>query len=486
MERRARARAPGVLPTASGDPTQAPRRAGQEKGRWSTAHVCIALGVVSLVAIAAFNTGIVAVSTASRARVERAAAPGHRSVAAAEARNATAAAAGRPVLASFVTGSMKEFLFNWARSAESVGLLRDVRVAAFDQGAVDACEELGVDFVPIFEANGSTTADFGGVATGGMNLDGKKVESKLEGRGAFMQIGVQKAVYLRELLQTRSVLMSDVDVAFVNDPFPYLGQLLSTVEFDLAVTNDCINLELDYREGEEGCVASEFNTGVILWRPTARAREFAAEWRGAMVSPASAWEHDQGAFNRILRKNGGPRRIGPRLVEYTTDGGPLRVFLLPMDQFLGGHVYFVQRYPQLHNRTAFMVHTTYQFSHSFGKRHRLRDEKLWLIDDDEYYAGGNFLKVSSFLPEPIRDGKDVETHLELSMHYRRTLRAAFAIGEILNRTVIMPELKCACDRWWNPVLPKCIIPGAEASMALPFTCPMDPLFFLTVRGRPPD
>ena len=188
------------------------------------------------------------------------------------------------------------------------------------------------------------------------------------------------------------------------------------MEFDLAVTNDCLSLESDYRASEEGCVGAEFNTGVLLWRPTERARKFVEEWRDAMVNPVSKWEHDQGAFNRIMKKNG-LRRIGNRLVEATTAEGPLRVFILPMDQFAGGHVYFVQRYPQLRNKTAFMVHTTYQFSHSFGKRERLREEGLWLTDDDAYYSGGNFLKVSSFLPDELRDGRTVETHLSLSMHF---------------------------------------------------------------------
>lgn len=419
------------------------------------------------------------VGTASRARFQTIIFDANRQY---TVKKGEGGAGSRPVLASFVTGSMKEFLFNWAKSAESVGVLQDVQVAAFDQGAVDACKEFGLGFVPIFEANGSSTTEFSGVATGGMTLDGKKIFA--EDTGAFMQIGVQKAVYLHRLLETKPVLMSDVDVAFINDPFPYLEEILSTVEFDLAVTNDCLSLESDYRANEEGCTGAEFNTGVLLWRPTERARKFVEEWRDAMVNPVSKWEHDQGAFNRIIKKNG-LRRIGNRLVEATTAEGPLRVFILPMDQFAGGHVYFVQRYPQLHNKTAFMVHTTYQFSHSFGKRERLREEGLWLTDDDAYYSGGNFLKVSSFLPDELRDGQTVETHLSLSMHYRKTLRAAFAIGEVLNRTVIMPELKCACDRWWGNILPSCIIPGAESSMSLPFTCPMDHLFFLTVRRAHP-
>ena len=62
----------------------------------------------------------------------------------------------------------------WAETAKSVGLHNDIEVAAFDEGAVTACEEMGLRHVPIFEANGSSTTDFGGVATGGMTLDGKQ------------------------------------------------------------------------------------------------------------------------------------------------------------------------------------------------------------------------------------------------------------------------------------------------------------------------
>ena len=307
---------------------------------------------------------------------------------------------------------------------------------------------------------------------------GKKVFAK--DTGAFMQIGVQKAVYLLQLLEKRPVLMSDVDVAFISDPFPYLEHLIGSVEFDLAVSNDCLSVHDDYANQEQGCVHAEFNTGILLWRPTARARSFVGEWRDAMVNPVSKWEHDQGAFNRIVKRNG-LKRVGKRLVEATTELGPLRIFILPVDMFTGGHVFFVQRSPQKRGKTAFMVHTTYQFSHSLGKRERLREHMLWLHDDQAYFSEGNFVKVSSVLPAHLRAANTVEAHLEMSMHYRKSIRAAYAVAELLNRTVIMPELKCACDRWWGNILPSCIIPGSEGEMGLPFTCPMDPLFFLAVR-----
>ena len=332
--------------------------------------------------------------------------------------------------------------------------------------------------MPIFEANGSSTTDFAGVATGGMTLDGKKVFA--EDTGRFLQIGVQKSVFLSQLLEHRPVLMSDVDVAFISDPYPYIQEISNEVSFDVAVTSDCLKVAEYYDEGDfKQCVNVEFNTGVLLWQPTQRARTFVGEWRDAMLNPVSKWEHDQGAFNRILRAKHTMKQIGPRLVEITTDEGPLRVYMLPIDLFLGGHVYFIQRSPQRHNKTAYMVHTTYQFSHSFGKRERLREEKLWLTDAQAYYADGNFLKVSSDLPDELKDVGGIDAHLRLSMWYRQSLRAAFGIAEILNRTVIMPELKCACDRWWGEILPSCIIPGAD--MELPFTCPMDHLFFLGVR-----
>jgi hypothetical protein len=126
-----------------------------------------------------------------------------------------------------------------------------------------------------------------------------------------------------------------------------------------------------------------------------------------------------------------------------------------------------------------VVHATYQFSHSLGKRQRMREAGLWSRDPQEYYTRGNFL---SFDPTPphllaadVSSGL-IARHMRVAAWYRLSVRNALALARVLDRTLIVPPFLCYCDRWWGNVLPTCLIPGSDQT--LPFQCPMDHLFFL--------
>jgi hypothetical protein len=66
----------------------------------------------------------------------------------------------------------------------------------------------------------------------------------------------------------------------------------------------------------------------------------------------------------------------------------------------------------------------------------------------------------------------VENHLAAAAWYRLAMRNLIAIGVALRRTPIMPELTCACDRYWGNVLPGCYIQGSDARPPFP-RCPLD-------------
>lgn len=131
---------------------------------------------------------------------------------------------------------------------------------------------------------------------------------------------------------------------------------------------------------------------------------------------------------------------------------------------------------------------------------------IQLHDERRGPSAINFVCVPTIaaLPPGIDLNKlSVQNHLEAAAYYRLQLRNAIAIAEVrqewmvtlspkantlplamffmtsqlLNRVVIIPPLRCLCDRWWNNIAPDCKIP--YSSLAGPFEpCPLDHLFFV--------
>ena len=61
----------------------------------------------------------------------------------------------------------------------------------------------------------------------------------------------------------------------------------------------------------------------------------------------------------------------------------------------------------------------------------------------------------------------------LVAHHLLSLRNAFAVAQVLGRTLVVPRLPCHCDRYWFPILPMCRSPGSE--LKRPFSCTLDQL-----------
>ena len=57
--------------------------------------------------------------------------------------------------------------------------------------------------------------------------------------------------------------------------------------------------------------------------------------------------------------------------------GKLRMGILPVATFCSGHTFFVQRMADVLGLQPYVVHATFQFSGTPGKRHRMRESLLW-------------------------------------------------------------------------------------------------------------
>lgn len=219
--------------------------------------------------------------------------------------------------------------------------------------------------------------------------------------------------------------------------------------------------------------------------------DFVARWRETIASAKELRIRDQAAFNMLLKQRqlrrrtpGGLMSKGTRL--YNAANGPSDIVLgvLPLARFLNGHTYFVQHAHTLPDAAApLVVHMTYQFAEgakfAYGKRQRLRQAGLWLVDEPSYFHGRYVMVAADHatlpptsLPPFTTHSKDaIDRHLAEGRHRSKVLRNLLGIARALGREMILPPMLCYCDYMWKE-MKSCRVGGAE-SMRLPFDCPMD-------------
>lgn len=403
---------------------------------------------------------------------------------------------GQTVFVSYVSEGFHEFASNWFESlrnaVEKTSTLTttttweetNVVMLALDEATERYCAEKSL---PCFGSVGLRYA--GGVmATGGEALhrqsSQREATSTHEAAKALREIKTNEMKLLLDLLNRGyEVIVSDADVAWLDDPREWAREALADV--DVATSTDCLSAK---HEDEDTCWHADFNTGILYFKPTEVAKEFLEAWIKAMETATDGTEdRDQEIFINLLRegapvvetKTGGSMSTPPRdalRVSTRTMARGVRLGLLPMRLFASGHTYFVERLHEKEKtrRDPFCVHATFQFSQVRGKRQRFREHGLWRIEEDEYYTNGNFIAMSDELPNAW-NATGVRNHLIAAAWYRASVRNLLALGRVLGRTVILPRITCMCDRYWNAVLPSCKIGHVDP----PFVgCPQDHIFNL--------
>ena len=164
---------------------------------------------------------------------------------------------------------------------------------------------------------------------------------------------------------------------------------------------------------------------------------------------------------------------------FRCDEGRLVAGVLSVSAFANGHTFYVQRLPERQGVHPFAAHDTFVFSGTDGKRHRMRERRVWLDDETYYRPKGGFLAFDLDVPAALlraagpRTGKadlaNAAGHFVLVNHQLAQVKAGLALASALNRTLVLPELWCGLDRWWAPHAGT--IPGAK--FPLPFRCPAD-------------
>jgi hypothetical protein len=203
-----------------------------------------------------------------------------------------------------------------------------------------------------------------------------------------------------------SVLISDIDVAWLRDPLPYFKRYPTA---DMLVSSDVLRSETasggpakktaiesaadaavvadDADDDDDGldshpCNAAS-NIGIMFFRPTPGSRALTEEWVKTIEADDSVW--DQNAFNDLKSKGGACQSSPDARGLLLAYNGTATLGALPVSQFGNGHTFHVQRTHSQRKKAPFAVHNTFQFGGTPGKRHRMREANAWLGDADRGY-----------------------------------------------------------------------------------------------------
>lgn len=357
------------------------------------------------------------------------------------------------VVVTFGNYAFMDFILTWVKHLTDMGV-ENLLVGAMDTKLLEALYWKGV---PAFDMGSHmSTVDVGW------------------GSPTFHKMGREKVVLIDSILPYGfELLMCDTDMVWLKNPLPYIARfpeadvLTSTDQVVPTVTDDRLDLWQQ--------VGAAYNIGIFHWRATESAKKLAREWKEMILADDKIW--DQNGFNELVHRQLGPSVDDDSGLVYAYDGN-LKLGLLPASIFCSGHTYFVQSMFQHLRLEAYAVHTTFQYAGTEGKRHRLREGKVFYDPPEYYNPPGGLLTFKPSIPKNLLlDGEHtIDTHFTLVNYQMKQIRTALAVASVLNRTLVMPPLWCRLDRLWfgHPG----ILPGSLTRP--PFVCPLDHVFEINV------
>ena len=376
----------------------------------------------------------------------------------------------------------------------------DSGVAAFVDSWIEGAMRAGMSNYVVAATD---DALFTSLRERGRNVYRAEVAAEMAGKA-----GGRWALLLPLLGAGLDVLASDVDVAWLRDPFPYFaehpgadilvssdhprdtasvaaGKPLGGEEFE---TLDFLSLyETQSAPADLGLedpmrCQSSFNVGIIFFRHRNPATERCVRaFMATLQAQPTDW--DQGPLNDVLREGMFERigelagRDGEARFLFDAFNATLRLGVLPVAQFSSGTTFFTKRlFRQLHV-LPYAAHSTYAEGQA-AKIHRLRDARLF-HDPPAYYSEGNFLTYDVDLPpalmqvaQTVARGATPAHHIALVQFQLGLLGTAMRAAVALDRILVLPPFLCTCEHWGlDAEFLDCMQTAGD--MKLPFLCEAD-------------
>jgi len=224
------------------------------------------------------------------------------------------------------------------------------------------------------------------------------------------------------------ILLVDLDIVFFQNPLPFFTKYR---DFDFISQLDPSG--------------NSVNSGFFLVRNTIGGIRLFEEIN--KIIPKKPTRNDQDYVNNAVRRLGKITRI-----QYL----PTDIFPLGNKFFNAGHRMFVGDNPC---KKCVIMHNNY-ISSVEAKIYRFKEYGLWLVDEHLYYSDTNRKYIKYDNPVDFNVNKHgIDTTIEMELV---SLKAALIIGQILNRTVILPKFHCRGAKGYKP------LPGQMCHFAMHF------------------
>ena len=203
-----------------------------------------------------------------------------------------------------------------------------------------------------------------------------------------------------------SVLMNDLDVTYLRNPFDRLEKR----DYDIALSRD-YNAE-----------DSPYNAGFVYFRATQRSKQFLNTLSGILEQNHRLW--DQDVLNHMIFKE--------------SKAGSVTKLALAFNEFAPGLVYKESDF-SYYDPSEVLTNKMYTLHHIYvdyrGKIYRMKELGLWMLNKNGYYTDSDAKYMTYTNPEPTLQHEEYEA-----------LENAFKIAKILKRILILPKFHCKKTR----------------------------------------
>mmetsp|Transcript_52925 Transcript_52925/g.97681 ORF Transcript_52925/g.97681 Transcript_52925/m.97681 type:complete len:795 (+) Transcript_52925:89-2473(+) len=332
------------------------------------------------------------------------------------------------------------------------------------------------------------------------------------GSAEFREMGRDKVKLALQLMEMNgpTVVLTDSDVIWMQNPLFYFGRYWRAdllVSVDNAGTDRLVKVDLHnftlaphaYSLTNRTALLNSaplptVNIGIMVLRPgSMEVNSLVRRWF-AQVKGSDRW--DQEVLDHMLKGRMSmsdiPNLLNTNLTEDAE--GPEEILhwgMLPGSQFSGGEDFFAARLFERLNVPVYAVHTDFTNWGLYGKRAKLRALGVW--EDDLDYFQGKFLTLDLLIPDallvPYSDidvnHEAPERHIQLVNYQLKQIAYAAAIAQGLNRTLVLPEIRCTCEFFWAPIHTRqCRFPEWSEKVVvpteMPYICPPDQIFNMEV------
>ena len=211
------------------------------------------------------------------------------------------------ILVAFCNKGMKDFGVNWALHVRKNNALASRHVLiALDDELADAMRERELEGSLLRASDFGTREEIVNKSLAGVTYFRQKLEP-------LRRMGAWRAMMLRALLLAGyDVLLSDVDIAWIGNPWPFVltspsrdnaekersARFVQLHDADMLVSVDLTNVRL---ANDPGLVDHEHNVGMVFFRATPRSVAFLSEWELRLGEQHVGGGTDQEEFNRIVK-----------------------------------------------------------------------------------------------------------------------------------------------------------------------------------------